>query len=182
MGVPDVEVLVKYKFREDLKDAKVKVREISRHSGHPFRLANLKMVRCLSVPWKFAESRHVTMEVVSMERLKGFVHGARAMHQGDRVWGELDVEEVFPHILRVLWALEHQWDMLCEKRGAGLGDLFFHIHKAGIQSLDFVGPSSRDPLFHHLSFNDLLSFVVWDLACNDCLWVVISHFKRGHTT
>eukprot|EP00670_Eutreptiella_braarudii_P010879 CAMPEP_0174332508 /NCGR_PEP_ID=MMETSP0810-20121108/18361_1 /TAXON_ID=73025 ORGANISM="Eutreptiella gymnastica-like, Strain CCMP1594" /NCGR_SAMPLE_ID=MMETSP0810 /ASSEMBLY_ACC=CAM_ASM_000659 /LENGTH=173 /DNA_ID=CAMNT_0015448973 /DNA_START=309 /DNA_END=827 /DNA_ORIENTATION=- len=77
MGVPDVEVLVKHKYREDLAHAPVKVREILRHGGHPFRLANRKMSRCLSLIWKFAESLPSSVEVVSMGNLKSFVHKLR---------------------------------------------------------------------------------------------------------
>ena len=170
MGVPDVEVLVKHKYREDLADAPVKVREILRHGGHPFRLANRKLSRCLSLVWKFAESLPSSVEVVSMENLKSFVHKLRGEGVTPGLWGELDVVEMFANIPRplVVMALEHYWQLLCEARGCSSDRLIFHVHKGGLRSLDYIGAPSRDSSFHHLSFHDVLSFVVWDLTWNDC--------------
>jgi hypothetical protein len=102
MGVPDVEVLVKHKYREDLAHAPVKVREILRHGGHPFRLANRKMSRCLSLIWKFAESLPSSVEVVSMGNLKSFVHKLRGEGAAPGLWGELDVVEMNLNIPRPL--------------------------------------------------------------------------------
>ena len=98
MGVPYVEVLIKHKYREDVDDAPLKVREILPHSGHPFRLANKKLSRCLSLVWKFAESLPSTTEVVSMERLKSFVHGVRGSSKTGGLWGGLDIVQMFPNI------------------------------------------------------------------------------------
>ena len=100
MGEPDVEVLIKHKYREDVDDAPVQVQEILRHSGHPFRLADKKLSRCPSLVWKFAESLPSTVQVVSMDRLKSFVHGLCGSSKTGGLSGKLDVVRMFLYIPR----------------------------------------------------------------------------------
>ena len=117
-----------------------------------------------------------------MEKLKQFVQVLRTTHAGPGIRGELDVEEIFPIIPRslVATALHDLWTALCASRHVPKNGLFFHINKGGLRELDFVGgQSKKDSSFHHLSSDELLSIVVWDLAWNGCLSTLAVFFASG---
>ena len=172
-GVPDAMVMLKHKFQECTPQAKIKVREVIRHGGNPFKRVAKLMSRCLSVLWKFVTAHHSSIEIMAMHELRGFVEMLResqAPHSGS-FWGELDVEEMFPNIPKHLipTAVRFYWDMMCRAQGKRPSDLVFHIHKSSDKMLDHAAGPSRSQSFHRVPLNDLIAFIHWDLLFNDRL-------------
>ena len=121
---------------------------------------------------------------MSMEHLKHFIERLKSGGFGEGDWGELDVVEMYPNIQHFIvpLAVEFFWKAMKEARFSGTPQIFFRIHKGGKKTSDFVGPTSRDPLFHHFSFADLMLFVHWDLMWNDQFCHFISIFCQQHGT
>ena len=179
-GVPDAMVMVKHKYRETEPGAKVKAREVIRHGTHHYKSLARKMSRCVSVLWKYVTSHPTSVEVLAMHKIKHFLSDIRTAaepaqtrpHTQPGLWGELDVEEMFPHIPKPLIseAIKHYWSLMCRSKGGQDHEFAFLLHKSGDKSLDRVArPSTRTDSYVKFSIHDLLAFTHWNLIFNGCL-------------
>ena len=184
-GVPDAMVLVKHKYLEHQPQAKVKVREVIRHGSHHFKPLARKMSRCISVLWKFVTSHPSSIEVLAMHEIKGFVEKLRKQTQPNTrpenaLWGELDVEEMFPDTPKPLIAeaVSFYWSLLCRNKQGTPKDFVFFLHKSGDKQLDHVARPRETDAYFSFTLNDLLAFIQWDLCFNDRLVSFSSVFSQ----
>ena len=168
LGVPDVWVVFKHKFREDVLGAKRKLREILRHNANPMRPVAQKVSRCLTLIWKFATDLDDAKEILSMQDLRHFVTRLRAHPDPHAVWGELDIEEMFPNIPKstIPRSIEFLWGQLCKSKGMTSGELCFAIHRAGLRQLDHLARRGKNNAYIFLGIQDVFNFVQWDLTFN----------------
>ena len=186
-GVPDAMVLIKHKYLEHQTDAKVKVREVIRHGSHHFKSLARKMSRCISVLWKFVTAQPSSIEVLAMHEIKTFVEQLRKQtQQGEQarnaLWGELDVEEMFPNIPKPLiaQAVSFYWGLLCRQKQGTPKDFVFFLHKSGDKTLDHVARLRKTDAYLRFTLHDLLAFIQWDLCFNARLVSFSSIYN--HTT
>ena len=174
-GVPDAMVLIKHKYRETEPRAKVKARAVIRHGTHHYKSLARKMSRCVSVLWKYLTNHPTSVEVLAVHDVKHFVGNLRAAHDDTLtepsaqpgLWGERDVEEIFPNIPKPLIseAKKHYWSLMCRSQGGQDHKFAFFLHKSGEKLLDHVAsPSTRTDSYMYI--NDLHAFTQWDLAFN----------------
>ena len=148
--------------------------EVIRGTHHYKSLAK-KMSRCVSVLWKYVTNHPTSIEVLAMHDIKHFVRRLRTAnaqenpHTQPGLWGELDVEEVFPNIPKPLIAeaMKFYWSLMCRAQGGADHEFAFFLHKSGDKSLDHVArPSPRTDSDVKILVNDLLAFTHWDLIFN----------------
>ena len=129
----------------------------------------------MSVVWKYVTSRPTSIEVLPMHDIKHFVGSlCTTQTQTDPsvqpgMWGELDVEEVFPNIPKPLIseAIKHYWSLMCRSQGGHDHEFAFFLHKSGHKSLDhFARPSTGTDSHMKFSIHNLLAFTHWDLIFN----------------
>ena len=85
------------------------------------------------------------------------------------LWGELDVEQMFPNIPEPLIAqpIQFYWSLLCKSKGGQGNEFCFFLHKSGDKSLDHVArPSTRTDSYLKFTINPVLAFMHWGLIFN----------------
>ena len=120
-----------------------------------------------------------------MHDIKGFVEKLRKQTQPHvqpeiALWGELDVEEMFPNIPKPLIAeaVSFYWSLLCRNKQGTPGDFVFFLHKSGDKQLDHVARPRKTDAYYRFTLNDLLAFIQWDLCFNDRLVSFSSIFSQ----
>ena len=107
--------------------------------------------------WKLAAKLPGSTEFVSMCELRQVIlkwesedHGQGAM------WGELDVEEMFPNICRdeVGTAVHGFFASVTQASNIPLREAFFRIHRGGIKGMDGIARRKKDGGFHFIPIGD----------------------------
>ena len=145
-----------------------KLRELVTHVKHPFRNANKRMGRVLSIVWRQAAATLKSMEIISM---KDTLPWARQIKQPlEGFWLELDLKEMFMSIPRdaVLTALTFCLDTITSE-GNHRNGVLFSISKDGSKKRDCIGFKSRE-FFQVFTAKDILTYVQSSLTV-DCMFV-----------
>ena len=156
------------KFKSEVYHDQFKLREVVTHAKHPFRGANKRMGRVVSVVWSQAATALRSMEIISMNDVLPWVRTIKGKPQG--YWLELDLKEMFMSIPRdaIATALEYCLEAIASK-GHRRNGLLFSISKDGNRKRDCVGFKSRE-FYDVYTVHDVLHYVSFSLLV-DCMFV-----------
>ena len=81
---------------------------------------------------------------------------------------ELDLVEMFPNVPRdeILVAIQIFLNRVTKALHLG-STASFNLHRKKLRALDFFGANSKNPSFVSFSLSDVLSYVGFELLCND---------------
>ena len=156
------------KFKSDVYMGQFKLREVVTHAKHPYRSANKRMGRVLSIVWRQAAATLKSMEIISMNDMLPWVRKVKQPVEG--FWLELDLKEMFMSIPKeaVLTALTFCLDTITSE-GNHRNGVMFSVSKNGNKKRDCIGFKSRE-FFQVFTAKDVLSYVEFSLTI-DCMFV-----------
>ena len=146
---------------------------VVRHARHPLRPAARLMSRCLTLLWKHTVAQGDTIAIVGMAEINKVVQNFRDQgSKGVRI--ELDVKEMFP-TLPPLYSRDDRFSHRQNRGGGGTGSqiFFFHIHKGGLRSLDYLTGKAGGCTYWSFRLSDVEISLEYKLNPNDSFvhWV-----------
>ena len=178
LGVPDVLPVRKFKSKEFAVPQVVKFREIVRHAASPVKITAKFVSRALTVLWKLAVTHCPAFEFVGLESFVDRVREWRTRgYTGTPT--ELDLVEMFPNVPRddIPVAIQFFYDRVTEALNLG-PTASFNLHRDNLRALDFFGAKSKNPSFVSFSLSDVLSYMGFELLCNDAFAFYSSIFRQ----
>ena len=145
------------KFKSDVYMDQFKLREVVTHAKHPYRSANKRMGRILSIVWRQAAATLKSMEIISMNDMLPWVRKIKQPVEG--FWLELHLKEMFMSIPKeaVLTALTFCLNTITSE-GNHRNGVLFSVSKDGNRKRDCIGFKSRE-CFQVFTAKDILSYV-----------------------
>ena len=162
--------LLKRKWKHHDPTALLRVREVITHGSHPTKRLCCHFGVCLTMLWKYAASLPGSIERVSMQDLLGFIESLKTANCDDgSVRGELDLVEMVPNIPRskIFAAICYFWKKLSKEKRWDIHKSGFHVLRAGVRTLDYMGSKSGDTAFQFFSFHGFICFMNWEGLFND---------------